>query len=64
VVAFTERDVRLIRLGRYRIYVELTRSRRVEIFRDELPAESFTALRRRLKAAVSAGSRPEDVEPV
>lgn len=61
---FSQHDIRCVRLSRLRIHVELAGRRRVEIFRDELPPEAFTALRRRLKAAASAGSGFEDVEPV
>jgi hypothetical protein len=64
LVVFREDDVRLVRLSRLRIAVGLTGRRRFEIFRDELPAATFAALRRRLKAVVSAGGRFEDVEPV
>lgn len=64
LVVFCGEDVRLVRLSRQRIYVGLRGGRHLEIFSDELPAASFTALRRRLKALASAGGGPEDVEPV
>ena len=64
LVVFSESDIRLVHLSRLRIHVKLSGGRRIEIFRDELSPGSFTALRRRLKSAVSAGGRLEDVEPV
>ena len=51
-------------LGTFRTVVHGRRHERLEVFHDELSAESLAALRRRVKAACSAGDRTQDVEPV
>ena len=64
VLVFALSEVRFVRLGPLRVYVGLTRLRRLEVFRDEVPAADFARLRRLLKAAVSTGDGLEDVETV
>ncbi len=50
VACFSLEEVRFVRLGIFRIYLGLPGLRRLEIFRDELPAEEFSRLCRLLKA--------------
>jgi len=53
-----------VRLGAWRTLATGGRGERLEIFRDELPAAQWAALRRQLKRRASAGDRPQHVEPV
>jgi hypothetical protein len=52
------------RLGLLRTVAVDSRGARLEVFRDELPAEHLATLRRSLKSACSARDWPQDVEPV
>lgn len=56
--------IETVRLGAWRAHATGSRGERFEIFRDEVPAAQWAALRRQLKRRASAGDRPQHVEPV
>ena len=55
-LSFSMEEVRCIQLDSFRVYLGLCGWRRVEVFRDELPQEDYTRLRRLLKAHLMAGT--------
>lgn len=49
-VTFSLEEVKFAQLGPFRVFVGLRGLRRLEVFRDELPLEDYSRLRRLLKA--------------
>ncbi len=59
-ITFFLDEVQFAQLGPFRVFVGLPGLRRLEVFRDELPLEDYSELRRQLKARLQDGS-PEDL---